>query len=914
MTRAGISVEEQRRTLRLLLSRRAFVAAGVTASLSALGLAACSSDPGTGSTGTPNPGGMPSGAKRVTGAASLPSGSGLDVTDLSVDIFTQTVPVSASGGFTVGISPSAPSLALLLDKGGDGVLMAMWDPSGSSFEISSRTTAVALLYYGMGGYLLPSTVMSSVLSLIDSDPSVSAVESAVAQSVASDPHAIANNAAPLGPAISAAVTAMLGSDLRTAAGVRPALSMDPVPTLMSISPVAEQNGVNVNQDVSTTSLLISNVKRRPLRAYVYEIGNGLVPAVPNATPPDVSPAKLLAGPIDIDSTESLGLINSLKDFVTGTAPWSPVNAAPILLTLDGAVDETVCEVVILASSFTRTEGFNPLVSPESYEPAVFRDQHFVNEVAKWRSDTLWLLGLSFIGDMCLPVMSFLMGMGAITASKATVAAVVLAGQQTYADTFERILTQLQFGSVGQLRAGLADVIADAIRSDISRQFWTSEVQGVVGQIEAKALAAQSAATIGTRLTRGAAFFAEVFPPLFAVGAALELADLAAVIVDVFNSSMAATWTATLIKQKLGLAPESPTVSPGDRVVFKVTNPANTAGGPFTYAWSETSPHSTLSAEGDIGNVGSSITTSQTTVDLITTTGDSNPINVLVIGYDNSSGQPIEIGRAGTTVSFLLPAEITPTGRIASLDDNVVFVVTVSGTLPPGVTYRWTLTGGAGNIGASNVVTTTVPNVTWYADNAGKTDTLHVDVLSGATLLAKADVSISVAGPPVIDFSVAGPVSGGPFNFDQSIANGHFTYTPDYVGQRAPSPDTGLDGIYMAYDLVGPADNKSPGVFIAILLPSGAIPTVGQVLTKWSDQGHANQFQFDISTNLANPADPDATIGAPPGTGTLTVTAIGQQNNGEWIMEYAFVVNASSGGTISGTGTGKWGASGVPVSS
>jgi hypothetical protein len=904
-------VAETRRALRALLSRRDFVAATAVAGAGLVGLTACSSDSSTG-TGTGSGGGgggggnttMPRGAQSVTGSVTLPSGSTLKPTDLSVDIFTQTVPVSASGGFTVGISPSGPSLALLTDSGGDAVLIAMWDPASSSFEVNSRTTAVALLHFGLDGYLLPANVMGQVLALIDADPSVAAVESAVAQAVASDPHALANNAAPLAPAISTALTAMLGSNVRAAAPVVAQMRMDGAPALMTVEPSGEQNGLDVNQDTTTTSLLITNVKRRPCRAYIYETNSG-TPPPGNTTPPPVSPPvtppNLVAGPIEINSTESLGLFNSLKDLFTGTAPWSPVNLPPIPLSLDGAADQTIYEVVILAASAKWVLG-------KPAEPAVFGETRFANEVTTWRVDTASLLELDFVGNMCLPVLSLLLGYGAITVSQAVIAAAVAAGRASYTSAADQVLSRVRSGSVGNVRAGLIDVMVDAGENTLLTPLWKADLQQVIGRAEAAALATQSVQDTATRFVKGAAVFAKLFA---VVGLALDAVDLGAVLLDFANSDLGATWTATLVRQKLILAPQNPRVSQGEHVVFQITLPPGITGN-FVYDWTEDSLADTLSDSG--ANVGSSITTAEQLVTLVTSGSDNNPVNVLVIGYDTSSGSRVEIGRAGTTVAFLQRAAIQPASAVVDNGQQKLFSVVVDGGLPSGGQYRWTLTGTAGSIGNSNVVTTTVAAIN-YLGVQGGTDSLHVDVLDNTgTLYAKADASISVAGPPIIDFTISGVISAGPFTQYTQLPTGHYQFTPNYVGLREPSPDSGLDGIVMSYDNVGSGQDTSPGVFIDILLPSGAIPVAGQVLSKWTDEGNANQFQVVVSTNLINPNDPDASMGAPDGTGTLTVNAISLQDNGEWIMLYTFEVVADTGGTIIGTGTGKWGANGVIVTS
>ncbi|HEY3934349.1 MAG TPA: hypothetical protein VGL65_06980 [Gemmatimonadales bacterium] len=899
-------VAEARRALRALLSRRDFVAASAVAGAGLLGLSACSSDSSTG----PGGGGggnttMPNGAQSVTGSVTLPAGSTLKPSDLSVDIFTQTIPVSASGGFTVGIPPNGPSLALLVDKNGDGVLMAMFDPANASHAISPRTTAVSLLFYAANAYLFPPAAMSQILALVDGDPAVAALDAAVATAVAADPQALANGAAAIAPAVTQALQTILGTASSASAPITPsARMMDPIPTLMLLTPSDAQDGVMVSQDATTTSLLISNTKRRPCRVYVYEV----TMLTGNVTT-DILPAKLVQGPFDLDSTENLSLFTSLKDFTTffhGTSPWSPINLPAIPLQLATGTDRTTYQVIVLAAALKQISG-------DAFEPTFFRDPHFANEVAQWRVDDANLFYTSVIGDMLLPILCFFGSFGAIVASRSAIASVIATASAARDATFVATIAQLENGSLGQLAEGLASMVRYTISSNIATTYWLKDVGVVIGQAESRALAAQSAVAAQSRLLKGSKMFLSVFEPIFAAGLILDGFDLGAVITDVYNSDIGASWTALLIRQLLNLSPANPTVSSGERVVFKVSNPANTPGGEFVYDWTQTSLFSTLSAEGEV-NVGNAITTSQTTVDLVTTTADVTPINVLVVGYDTSSGQRVEIGRAGTTVNFLLPAEITPTGRVASVGDQVVFVVAVSGGIPSGASFRWTLTGTGGTIGDTNVVTTSQPSVTWTAQTTGQTDLLHVDVMVGTTLVAKADVSVSVAGPPIIDFTIAGAISGGPFTMDTQLPTGHYQFTPVYVGTRAPSPDTGLDGIYMAYDLVGSPSNESPGVSIVILLPSGVNPVAGQVLTKWTDEGHANQFQIDVSTNLINPNDSNASYGAPVGTGTLTVNAISQQNNGEWILHYAFQVIADSGGTIIGTGVGKWGASGVVVTS
>src|SRR5262249_55117525 len=124
-------------------------------------------------------------------------------------------------------------------------------------------------------------------------------------------------------------------------------------------------------------------------------------------------------------------------------------------------------------------------------------------------------------------------------------------------------------------------------------------------------------------------------------AVLELGDIGATINETATAPFGDIWTALILKQTLHLSPLNPSVSPGDRVTFIVSKPNDTAD-IFEYDWIQTSPYATLSAS---DGAGSKITTKQLSVDLVTTGSDSAPITVTVTGYDITTGQRVEIGKA-----------------------------------------------------------------------------------------------------------------------------------------------------------------------------------------------------------------------------------------------------------------------------
>ena len=116
---------------------------------------------------------------------------------------------------------------------------------------------------------------------------------------------------PLGPAIKSALRTVLGSALTVDAPSHALALAMAVPTLMSVEPSAEQNGVMMNQDANTTALLASNTKRRGCKVYVYQVTTQTGNQIDNR-----NPAVREAGPIDLASTQNLSLFTSLKDFTT----------------------------------------------------------------------------------------------------------------------------------------------------------------------------------------------------------------------------------------------------------------------------------------------------------------------------------------------------------------------------------------------------------------------------------------------------------------------------------------------------------------------------------------------------------------------------------------------------------------------
>ena len=906
MTRADkLQVEESRRLLRAILNRREFVAA---AGIGALGLAGCGSAATTTGTTPPPPppsppGTIPSGFTSVTGTVSLPAGSALKPSDLKVDVLAQTASIDATAAFTIGITSDGPALALLVDATGNGVLMSLFDSGLTPHVISSHTTAVALVFYGTGGYLLPTAAQSQVLGLLNSDPAMAAVDAAIAHAVAADPYAVANGAATIAPAIQQALNTMVGPSLRSSSLNPPSrvpaasLHNSAVPTLMTLNSVSEQNGVVVSMDTVAVTLLVSNTKRRRCKAYVYEVTT----QTGNAKPTELIPAVLVQGPIDLDATQNLGVgtgLVAIAHGLNGAAPWTPVNLPPIPVTLAPATaDQTTYQLIVLSASPKYPSG-------TLLEPAFFRDAHFANEVEKWRADTKALFAATVLGDIVMPTVCLFTGLGAIWLSREAMAVEMTNAATLGSEAFTNIINTLQYGSLGKLEDGLAQVVQNAVKSTTAGNlpdWWPTKVKTVVSQARGAAQAIEAAPTFGSRLASGAKMFSRIFEPIFAAGLILDGIDFGRMIFDFFESDLGANWEVLLRKQKLGLLPQNPRVTAGDPIPvhFTVSNPVNLPAGSYEYDWTQSSLFSTLSAVGEV-NVGNAITTSKLAVDLRTTGSDKDPVTVLVIGYDKSSGQRVEIGRAGTTVNFLYPAQILPSsGAAMDRGEQRLYSVVVDGVLPNGIQYKWTLTGNAGSIGGSGVVTTAVPQINYTANQQG-VDGLHVDIVDqSGTLWAKADAAITVAKDSGIRFVIAGP-----WDFAKTPPAGTYVYN-DFLGGRGTyGTDAGnLDALFLDYNFGSGVIGVLVGMFVA---PGGAF-TQGQTFSKVpaSTFPVPGQFNILLAVNQADPSAVNSLQLNPIGPGTCRIDTLGFFANGKFYAEYSFNISNGGGGTIIGSGVARW---------
>ena len=98
----------------------------------------------------------PAGLSQVNGTVLLPSGSGLSINSLALKVMGQTISLGSAATFTAGVSPGAPTMALVTDANGNGIMAGFLDPTLSGSQpITPRSTGVVWRGFALGGPFLP---------------------------------------------------------------------------------------------------------------------------------------------------------------------------------------------------------------------------------------------------------------------------------------------------------------------------------------------------------------------------------------------------------------------------------------------------------------------------------------------------------------------------------------------------------------------------------------------------------------------------------------------------------------------------------------------------------------------------------------------------------------------------------------
>jgi hypothetical protein len=580
-------------------------AGSMVLSAGTLGLIGCGgSGTGTGS------GNNPTGSKSFTGQVATQPGVSQSSLIVAAGLSTTAI---TNGTFSVSAPTDAPSLVTVLNPKTKVVLfMGMYDPTISgTFMLNAKSTAITYLFFALGGSTMARNGQKALLEAIKANAATTTFITVVTERIAanappSDPQVVA--------ALSSAAKAIAPSVANAAARVQPQAA---IPTLLLIQPSGEVNGVTFVQQTSGTGngFNVQNVKRRG--GYVYTYLTGHVSSTGVTT--SVTPPTQVGAVLEIASTSSLLKLGS---------GWSPTASAVVPLTLQGSDSKSLYQMVFLA----------PIYGAPT--PAFFADSLWAKEVPKWNQSLLNLCQDTFVGYIANIIFSAI-GFGGLTWLHAELGVAV--ANLTAIPSVATLLAQAAGPNV--LLSDLANVsLKEFVAGDISQALLKD-----IGVL-LRTASAEAAATLEAGALSAAVLAAiEVAVATFLVVGAIGLAvDLGAVAIDTSVGDRGDLFTATVVKQTLILSPLAPNVAPGGRVSFSVKPPTGLTG-TINYDWTQTSQFATLSsADGVVGN---SITTSSTSVDLVTTGSDANPITVTVTGYETINGVRTEFGKAQTVVKL-----------------------------------------------------------------------------------------------------------------------------------------------------------------------------------------------------------------------------------------------------------------------
>ncbi|HWD39867.1 MAG TPA: hypothetical protein VG944_13550, partial [Fimbriimonas sp.] len=679
------------------ISRRDFVymAGG---SLGALLLAGC------GGGGGGSHGGSVAGSKKYTGSIKLP----VPVNPAKVQILSgpNTSPVKGTS-FSASAPGDAPTVITAFDTSANkAVLFGIYDPATETATVDETSSAAALLFIALGAFTMTRDGIKPMLDKIKSSSQLASLATTIQSRLAADPYAIANGDPQIISALSAAANGF--DPMLSSRSVRPATTGTPT-ALALIQPTDEVDGATFVQLDSGTGFKVQNTKRRTSFVYTYLTAH----YDSDGKRTDVDPPQKVGETLEVPSTESLLHLGQ---------GWSPVTSQPVSLTIDGSDTKTEYTHVYLTTAFLASE------------PAFFKDPKWAGEVVDWRASMGTLFEttvLAVVSDVVFGAIGYA-GLTWASSELAAVAQRVQASLPTLYDLLYDAYKAGQSDTKYLIYAGAKKLLQNALKSPTDEEMLATvapllqKVAPGVAQV-----LAQGKMTFATLAAVDAAIAA-----FLVVGALAVAADIGAIFKDTGTGNKGDLWTELIFKETLKLTPQEVKVGPGETVPFEVIT-----SDVLVYDWIQDSPFATLSGSTSTGNSLSKVPDKK--VNLISTGSDTKAIHLTVVAYDTSSGTPKEVGRAGAKVEFLIPATISPLNPILTPSATQVFNVTVSGTVPQGSKYFWTVTGN-GDVDGNPTSTTTTPTATYKASTKAGIDRLVVEVKDSAgTLLARTGTQITV---------------------------------------------------------------------------------------------------------------------------------------------------------------------------
>ena len=211
-----------------------------------------------------------SGFAALNGTVTLPSG--VAASELVLTSSQGASPLTTTA-YVASVSSDSPSLVMAVHSAtGKVIHMAMVDPTSGSANLNPNSTAVALLYLGLGGAMLSGTDRRSLLNKVAGSSEVSGLANTIASAQATDKFALSNGSAALKAKVQSAIRAAVTGLAKSAAKADDAQSRAIAPQLI-IEPAAEVDGMTMVQTSPGIGFQVENKHRRSGTAFTYRVGH-----------------------------------------------------------------------------------------------------------------------------------------------------------------------------------------------------------------------------------------------------------------------------------------------------------------------------------------------------------------------------------------------------------------------------------------------------------------------------------------------------------------------------------------------------------------------------------------------------------------------------------------------------------------
>ena len=261
---------------------------------------------------------------QVRGTVVVPAGFSLPLAALTAAAGLGSSAVRADGAFTVPVnaaSSAGPTL-IWLRNANDVLLIGFGGESGSgTVTLSAESTAVALVYFALGGFGIPAENRAELLDLIAADASLPPLIQTVTQQIGTNPLALMRGNPAIGAALRDVLTAMGATASRDAGATgRSVKTLSTSPTRsraadaqLRLSPTGLHSNLEVLQGNTAQSIIATNHSRRYCRVHTYRTGTE--DASGNRT--DYPTARAVGGTVALTSTGALGIFSTIRDFTSG---------------------------------------------------------------------------------------------------------------------------------------------------------------------------------------------------------------------------------------------------------------------------------------------------------------------------------------------------------------------------------------------------------------------------------------------------------------------------------------------------------------------------------------------------------------------------------------------------------------------